>query len=126
MKHVLTFLVVAACAAAVTLNAAEKSPGKRETKTETKAEAKSEAKAERQKPSPEQRQFMKELLSKYDANGDKKIDKQERAKITAEERSKMRELNRGQQRNETVQQKDDPKKKVGQAEQKRVRKNRQQ
>lgn len=126
MKHVLTFLVVASCAVAVTLNAAEKGPGKRETKPETKAEAKAEAKAERQKPAPEQRQFMKELLAKYDANGDKKIDKQERANITAEERAKMRELNRGQQRKEAVQQKEDPKKKVGQAEQKRVRKSRQQ
>lgn len=41
-------------------------------------------------PSAEQSALQKQLLEKYDANKDGKIDKEERAKISAEDKAKMK------------------------------------
>jgi hypothetical protein len=43
----------------------------------------------RAKPTEEQRKLRKELLEKYDANKDGKLDKTERAKISKEDQEKM-------------------------------------
>jgi len=40
----------------------------------------------------EQKALRKEMLEKYDANKDGKIDKDERAKVSEEDKSKMKEL----------------------------------
>lgn len=40
---------------------------------------------------PEQKALRKEMMTKYDANGDKKIDKEEAAKITEADKAKMKE-----------------------------------
>lgn len=69
MKKALIIAVGLFCAVAVTVNAAE--PGKKKQMT------------------PEQKQLMQEIVKKYDANGDKKLDKEERAKISAEDKEKM-------------------------------------
>lgn len=39
-------------------------------------------------PTPEQKQARKEMMQKYDANGDKKLDADEIAKISAEDKEK--------------------------------------
>ena len=52
------------------------------------ADADSTAK-KRAKPTEEQRKLRKELLEKYDANKDGKLDKTERSKISKEDQEKM-------------------------------------
>jgi Flp pilus assembly protein CpaB len=76
MKRLIVALCALAVATAFTVNAAE--------------EAKKEAAPEKAKPTPEQRAFMKEMVAKYDTDGDKKLSKEERAKISAEDKEKMK------------------------------------
>jgi hypothetical protein len=57
------------------------------------ANAQSEKKPQ---PTPEQKQFRKEMIKKYDTNGDGKLDKEERAKMSQEDKQKMREMQGGQ------------------------------
>ncbi len=45
----------------------------------------------------ERRKLRKEILEKYDANKDGKLDKQERAKITKEDREKLEKAGLGKQ-----------------------------
>jgi hypothetical protein len=67
MKKVLVAIVGLACALAITVKTAEGQ--KKEMTTEQKA-------------------VMKEMLAKYDANKDGKLDKEEKAKMTKEDRQK--------------------------------------
>ena len=46
----------------------------------------------RKEPTPEQKQARKEMIGKYDTNGDGKLDKEERAKVSDEDKAKMREM----------------------------------
>jgi hypothetical protein len=41
------------------------------------------------KRTPEQKALWKEIVKKYDANSDKKLDKEERAKISADDKEKL-------------------------------------
>lgn len=50
----------------------------------------------KQGPTPEQKEFRKKMVEKYDTNGDGKIDKEERAKMSAEDQQKMKEMRGGQ------------------------------
>ena len=68
MKKLFVTLLGLACAAALTVNAGE---GK-----------------EKHKLTPEQKTLKKDMLDKYDANKDGKIDKEERAKMTKEDKEK--------------------------------------
>lgn len=52
----------------------------------TVAHAKNEEKA---KPTAEQKQLRKDMLEKYDANKDGKLDKEEKAKISADDKAKL-------------------------------------
>ena len=47
------------------------------------------------KPTAEQKAFRKEMLEKYDANKDGKLDKDERSKMTQEDKDKMATLSPG-------------------------------
>jgi hypothetical protein len=47
------------------------------------------AQDEKPKRTEEQKALMKEMVTKYDANKDGKLDKEERAKISAEDKAKM-------------------------------------
>lgn len=69
MKRLLTITVGLFIAAALTVNAAE------EKKKEEK--------------SAEQKQLLKDMKRKYDANSDKKLDESELAKVSAEDKEKM-------------------------------------
>ena len=75
MKKVLATLLGLACAAALTVNAGE---GK-----------------EKHPMTDEQKAVMKEMLAKYDANKDGKLDKEERAKISKEDKEKMEKAGLG-------------------------------
>ena len=68
MKKLLVALLGLACAFTLTVNAAE---GKKKELTD------------------DQKAVQKEMLAKYDANKDGKLDKEERAKISAEDKEKM-------------------------------------
>ena len=46
-------------------------------------------KAKKHEQTAEQKAVMKDMLAKYDANKDGKLDKDERAKISAEDKAKM-------------------------------------
>ncbi|HTY87933.1 MAG TPA: hypothetical protein VMB80_10750 [Candidatus Acidoferrum sp.] len=48
-----------------------------------------DAKPPKKELTPEQQVVMKEMLAKYDANKDGKLDKEERAKMTKEDKAKM-------------------------------------
>jgi len=48
-----------------------------------------QAKNEKQKPTAEQKKVRKEMVEKYDANKDGKLDKEEKAKITSEDKKKL-------------------------------------
>ena len=69
MKKAALITVGIFCALALTVSAAEGKKG--------------------QKMTAEQKQLMKEMVSKYDANKDGKLDKEEKAKISAEDKKKM-------------------------------------
>jgi Ca2+-binding EF-hand superfamily protein len=69
-KHWMT-AIVTLCLVALSSNAAEE--GKKES-------------------TPEQKEFRKEMLAKYDTNKDGKIDKEERAKMSDADKQKMKEM----------------------------------
>jgi hypothetical protein len=68
MKKLLVALLGLVCAFTLTVNAAE---GKKHELTD------------------DQKAVMKDMLAKYDANKDGKLDKDERAKMSAEDKEKM-------------------------------------
>jgi hypothetical protein len=68
MKKLLVALLGLACAFTLTVNAGE---GKKHELTD------------------DQKVVMKEMLAKYDANKDGKLDKEERSKMSAEDKAKM-------------------------------------
>jgi len=76
MKKLLVALCLT-CALALTASAAEK--GKKHRKPLT----------------DEQKAVMKDMLAKYDANKDGKLDKDERGKISAEDKAKMKKAGLG-------------------------------
>ncbi len=78
MKKALITALGLLCAASITLSAAE-APKKGE-RTE------------------EQKKIMKEMLEKYDANKDGRLDREERSKMTAEDKEKMQKAGLGGQR----------------------------
>ena len=51
----------------------------------------SAAESKKKELTPEQQKLRKEMIAKYDANKDGKIDEQEAAKISAEDKAKMKE-----------------------------------
>lgn len=55
----------------------------------SQAEEKKEGKKRGPAPTAEQKAARKELLEKYDANKDGKLDKEEKSKISAEDKEKM-------------------------------------
>ena len=75
MKKLLVAILGFACAVALTVNAQEAK--------------------EKHKPSAEDKAAKKELLEKYDANKDGKIDKEERAKMSKEDKEKWGQLSGG-------------------------------
>lgn len=79
MKKLLVALCITS-ALALAAHAAEE--GKEKKKGEGKGPALTE----------EQKALRKEMLEKYDANKDGKIDKEERANISAEDKEKMKSL----------------------------------
>jgi len=79
MKKLLVALLGLACAFTLTVNAAE---GKKKEMTE------------------EQKTLHKEMLAKYDANKDGKLDKEERAKMSAEDKEKMQKAGLGRKKKE--------------------------
>ncbi len=58
----------------------------------TVAHAKDGAK---EKATPEQKKLHKEMVEKYDANKDGKLDKEEKAKISAEDKAKLEKAGMG-------------------------------
>lgn len=59
-----------------------------------------EGKKERKKLTDEQKAVYKELLAKYDANKDGKLDKEERAKMSAEDKEKAQKAGLGRKKAE--------------------------
>lgn len=57
---------------------------------------KAEDKKEKTKPTAEQKQVLKDIKEKYDANKDGKLDKEEKAKISAEDKAKLEKAGLGQ------------------------------
>ncbi len=51
----------------------------------------SAAEGKKKDMTPEQQKLRKEMIEKYDANKDGKVDEQEAAKISAEDKAKMKE-----------------------------------
>ena len=70
MKKLLVAAIGILCATAIVVQAQNAKPSKKEL-------------------TPEQQTVMKEMLAKYDANKDGKLDKEERAKMTQEDKDKM-------------------------------------
>lgn len=70
MKRLMLIAVGILCAAAITVGAAEGQKKKREL-------------------TDEQKKLMKEMVEKYDANKDGRLDQKERAKMSAEDKEKM-------------------------------------
>lgn len=80
MKKLLIALCLT-CALAFTAAAAEKGKKKRELTADQKV-------------------VMKDMLAKYDANKDGKLDKEEKAKISAEDKAKMEKAGLGHKKKE--------------------------
>jgi len=59
------------------------------------ADAKKPARRERPKLTEEQKQLRKDILAKYDANKDGKLDRDERAKISDEDKDKVKKAGLG-------------------------------
>ncbi len=59
-----------------------------------------EGKKEHKKLTDEQKAVYKELLAKYDANKDGKLDKEERAKMSAEDKEKLEKAGLGHKKRE--------------------------
>ena len=70
MKKILVAVMGVLCAATLVVHAQDAKPAKK-------------------KLTPEQETLNKEMLAKYDANKDGKLDKDERAKISQEDKDKM-------------------------------------
>jgi hypothetical protein len=70
MKKLLVAAIGILCATAIVVQAQDAKPPKKEL-------------------TPEQKAVMKDMLAKYDANKDGKLDKEEKAKITQEDKDKM-------------------------------------
>jgi len=70
MKKILSTLLILGCATALTVHAEEGEKKKKEM-------------------SPEAKALQKQIVGKYDANKDGKLDKEERSKISAEDKAKM-------------------------------------
>ncbi|MEY2428019.1 MAG: hypothetical protein QOJ40_904 [Verrucomicrobiota bacterium] len=81
MKKLLVALLGLACAFTLTVNAAE---GKKHELTD------------------DQKAVMKDMLAKYDANKDGKLDKEERAKMSAEDKEKMQKAGLTHKKKETT------------------------
>ncbi len=79
MKKLLVALLGLACAFTLTVNAGE---GKKKELTE------------------EQKTLQKEMVAKYDANKDGKLDKEERAKFSAEDKAKWEKAGLGHKKKE--------------------------
>jgi len=77
MKRLLVALVGFACAVSLVANAAE---------------------GEKHKATPEQKALRKELIEKYDANKDGKLDKEERAKMSKDDKEKAEKAGFGQKK----------------------------
>ncbi len=77
MKNLLTVVGVAACLMAWSATAGDEATNSATHKPT---------------PTPEQKQFRKEMVEKYDTNGNGKLDKEERAKMSPEEKQKMKEM----------------------------------
>jgi hypothetical protein len=60
------------------------------------------AQDEKPKRTEEQKTLMKEMVTKYDANKDGKLDKDERAKISAEDKAKMEKAGLTHKKKETA------------------------
>ncbi len=80
MKKLLTLAAGLLLAGAISLQAAP--------------EAKKEG--EKKQPTAEQKALLKEIKTKYDANKDGKLCKEERAKISSEDKEKMKKAGLGQ------------------------------
>ena len=78
MKKALITVLGLLCAASITLSAAD-APKKKEL-------------------TEEQKKIQKEMVEKYDANKDGRIDRDERAKMSAEDKEKMQKAGLGGQR----------------------------
>ena len=78
MKKALMTVLGLICAASISLSAAD-APKKKEY-------------------TEEQKKIQKEMLEKYDANKDGKLDREERAKFSAEDKEKMQKAGLGGQR----------------------------
>lgn len=50
---------------------------------------------EQKKPTAEQKQLRKDMVKKYDANKDGKLDKEEKAKISADDKKKLKDAGIG-------------------------------
>jgi hypothetical protein len=70
MKKLLVAAIGLLCATAIVVQAQDAKPPKKEL-------------------TPEQQAVMKDMLAKYDANKNGKLDKEEKAKITQEDKDKM-------------------------------------
>ncbi len=82
MKKVLIAVICAACAVAFSTQAqdAQKAQG---------------GSKKGHKMTEEQKTLWKSMVAKYDTNGDKKLDKEERAKISAEDKEKLEKAGLG-------------------------------
>ena len=86
MKTLLTVLYGACLAASLNFaQADDSSAAAAPSETPKKAE-----KRERPKLTEEQKQIRKDILAKYDANKDGKLDREERAKVSSEDKEKMK------------------------------------
>lgn len=82
MKRVLIAVICLASALAISSNAQD-------------------AQKKGRKLTDEQKALMKTMVAKYDTNGDKKLDKEERAKMSAEDKKKMEEAGLGKKPKKT-------------------------
>lgn len=78
MKKLLATIVTIMCASSLILSAAD-APKKKEL-------------------TDDQKKIMKEMVEKYDANKDGRLDREERAKMSAEDKEKMQKAGLGGQR----------------------------
>jgi hypothetical protein len=76
MKKLLVTAIGLLCATAIVVQAQDAKPPKKEL-------------------TPEQKVVMKDMLAKYDANKDGKLDKEEKAKITQEDKDAMAKVGLG-------------------------------
>ncbi len=87
MKRILALVATLVCAAALNANAQDA----------TKA---ADAPKKRTPLTAEQKTLQKEMTTKYDANKDGKLDKEEKAKISADDKKKMSDAGLGPKKKE--------------------------